>query len=263
MLWRVIHRLRDEQDLRKMGGLRKLLPVTSACLILGRLALMGTPFLAGFYSKDLILEATGARVLNLLGIVLRIVATMLTAVYSFRIIFFCFSLSPSIAPLSPIGEENSNLKNALLRLAMGTIASGWFFSKFVFVPPSFTVTSVTKGMPLIVTIIGVVTLFVSLIFFTSNYMRRNAHSTTTLQWFFVDVAHSIVTLLSFISSLFISSRTLDRGWQEEVGPQGIAQASTTLSKISQEGQIGLIKRYILSSMASVLLIVTVSFLILS
>nr|AXY87985.1 NADH dehydrogenase subunit 5 [Allocentrotus fragilis] len=259
----VIHSLSDEQDLRKMGGLSKLLPVTSACLILGSLALMGTPFLAGFYSKDLILEATGASVLNLLGIVLSIVATMLTAVYSFRIIFFCFSLSPSIAPLSPIGEENSNLNNALLRLAMGTIASGWFFSNFVFVPPSFTVTSVTKGMPLIVTIIGVVTLFVSLIFFTSNYMSSNAHSTTTLQWFFVDVAHSIVTLLSFISSLFISSRTLDRGWQEEVGPQGIAQASTTLSKISQEGQMGLIKRYILSSMASVLLIVTVSFLILS
>nr|YP_001527862.1 NADH dehydrogenase subunit 5 [Strongylocentrotus droebachiensis]CAP12681.1 NADH dehydrogenase subunit 5 [Strongylocentrotus droebachiensis] len=259
----VIHSLSDEQDLRKMGGLSKLLPVTSACLILGSLALMGTPFLAGFYSKDLILEATGASVLNLLGIVLSIVATMLTAVYSFRIIFFCFSLSPSIAPLSPIGEENSNLNNALLRLAMGTIASGWFFSNFVFAPPSFTVTSVTKGMPLIVTIIGIAALFVSLIFFTSNYIASNTHSTTTLQWFFVDITHSIITLFSFISSLFISSRTLDRGWQEEMGPQGIAQASTTLSKISQAGQIGLIKRYILSSMTSVLLIITISFLILS
>lgn len=260
---RVIHRLRDEQDLRKMGGLRKLLPVTSACLILGRLALMGTPFLAGFYSKDLILEATGARVLNLLGVVLRLVATMLTAVYRFRIIFFCFSLRPAIAPLSPIGEEKSNLKNALLRLAIGTIASGWFFSKFVFAPPSFTVTSVTKSMPLIVTIIGVAVLFVSLIFFASNYIERSTHSATTLQWFFVDIVHSIITLFSFISSLFISSRTLDRGWQEEIGPQGIAQASTTFSKITQAGQIGLIKRYILSSMTSVILIIAISFLILS
>lgn len=260
---RVIHRLSDEQDLRKMGGLRKLLPVTSACLILGRLALMGTPFLAGFYSKDLILEATGARVLNLLGVVLRLVATMLTAVYRFRIIFFCFSLRPAIAPLSPIGEEKSNLKNALLRLAIGTIASGWFFSKFVFAPPSFTVTSVTKSMPLIVTIIGVAALFVSLIFFASNYIERSTHSATTLQWFFVDIVHSITTLFSFISSLFISSRTLDRGWQEEIGPQGIAQASTTFSKITQAGQIGLIKRYILSSMTSVILIVAISFLILS
>nr|YP_009019281.1 NADH dehydrogenase subunit 5 [Strongylocentrotus intermedius]AGG84257.1 NADH dehydrogenase subunit 5 [Strongylocentrotus intermedius]ASW20386.1 NADH dehydrogenase subunit 5 [Strongylocentrotus intermedius] len=259
----VIHSLSDEQDLRKMGGLSKLLPVTSACLILGSLALMGTPFLAGFYSKDLILEATGASVLNLLGVVLSLVATMLTAVYSFRIIFFCFSLSPAIAPLSPIGEENSNLNNALLRLAIGTITSGWFFSNFVFAPPSFTVTSVTKSMPLIVTIIGVAALFVSLIFFASNYIESSTHSATTLQWFFVDIVHSITTLFSFISSLFISSRTLDRGWQEEIGPQGIAQASTTFSKITQAGQIGLIKRYILSSMTSVILIVAISFLILS
>nr|AXY87996.1 NADH dehydrogenase subunit 5 [Hemicentrotus pulcherrimus] len=259
----VIHSLSDEQDLRKMGGLSKLLPVTSACLILGSLALMGTPFLAGFYSKDLILEATGASVLNLLGIVLSLVATMLTAVYSFRIIFFCFSLSPSIAPLSPIGEEDSNLNNALLRLAIGTIASGWFFSNFVFAPPSFTVTSITKSMPLVVTVIGVTALFVSLIFFTSNYTDSNIHSTTTSQWFFVDIAHSMVTVISFISSLFISSRTLDRGWQEEIGPQGIAQASTTLSKISQAGQIGLIKRYILSSTISILLILAIAFIILS
>nr|YP_009034254.1 NADH dehydrogenase subunit 5 [Mesocentrotus franciscanus]AHZ61169.1 NADH dehydrogenase subunit 5 [Mesocentrotus franciscanus] len=238
----VIHSLSDEQDLRKMGGLSKLLPVTSACLILGSLALMGTPFLAGFYSKDLILEATGASFLNLLGIILSIVATMLTAVYSFRIIFFCFSLSPSIASLSPIGEEDKNLSNALLRLASGTIAS---------------------GIPLVVTLIGIAILFVSLVFLTSNLIKSNAHSTATSQWFFVDIAHSAITVLSFVSSLFISSRTLDRGWQEEIGPQGIAQSSTFLSKISQASQIGLIKRYILSSMISTLLIVAISFLILS
>nr|AXY87979.1 NADH dehydrogenase subunit 5 [Mesocentrotus franciscanus] len=259
----VIHSLSDEQDLRKMGGLSKLLPVTSACLILGSLALMGTPFLAGFYSKDLILEATGASFLNLLGIILSIVATMLTAVYSFRIIFFCFSLSPSIASLSPIGEEDKNLSNALLRLASGTIASGWFFSNFIFTPPSFIVPPVTKSIPLVVTLIGIAILFVSLVFLTSNLIKSNAHSTATSQWFFVDIAHSAITVLSFVSSLFISSRTLDRGWQEEIGPQGIAQSSTFLSKISQASQIGLIKRYILSSMISTLLIVAISFLILS
>nr|AWB97745.1 NADH dehydrogenase subunit 5 [Mesocentrotus franciscanus] len=259
----VIHSLSDEQDLRKMGGLSKLLPVTSACLILGSLALMGTPFLAGFYSKDLILEATGASFLNLLGIILSIVATMLTAVYSFRIIFFCFSLSPSIASLSPIGEEDKNLSNALLRLAIGTIASGWFFSNFIFTPPSFIVPPITKSIPLVVTLIGIAILFVSLVFLTSNLIKSNAHSTATSQWFFVDIAHSALTVLSFVSSLFISSRTLDRGWQEEIGPQGIAQSSTFLSKISQASQIGLIKRYILSSMISILLIVAISFLILS
>nr|YP_007626989.1 NADH dehydrogenase subunit 5 [Mesocentrotus nudus]AFP72339.1 NADH dehydrogenase subunit 5 [Mesocentrotus nudus] len=259
----VIHSLSDEQDLRKMGGLSNLLPVTSACLILGSLALMGTPFLAGFYSKDLILEATSASFLNLLGLVLSIVATMLTAVYSFRIIFFCFSLSPSIAPLSPIGEENNNLSNSLLRLASGTIVSGWFFSNFIFAPPSFTVTSITKSIPLVVTLVGIAALFISLMFLASNFINSNAHSTATSQWFFVDIAHSAVIVFSFVSSLFISSRTLDRGWQENIGPQGIAQASTFLSKISQAGQIGLIKRYIFSSILSILLIVIISLLVLS
>ena len=121
---RVIHRLRDEQDLRKMGGLRRLLPVTSAALALGGLALMGTPFLAGFYSKDLILEATRASFLNTLGLCLRLIATLLTAVYRFRIVFFCFLRAPSVHPLSPIGEEKNNLTKALLRLSVGTIISG-------------------------------------------------------------------------------------------------------------------------------------------
>jgi len=121
---RIIHRLKDEQDLRKMRGLRKLLPVTSACLALGRLALMGTPFLAGFYSKDLILEATRARLLKTLALSLGIVATLLTAVYRFRIVFFCFIDRPSLNSLPPVGEEKSKLTKALLRLSAGTIIAG-------------------------------------------------------------------------------------------------------------------------------------------
>nr|UKG23348.1 NADH dehydrogenase subunit 5 [Heliocidaris crassispina] len=259
----IIHSLNDEQDLRKMGGLSNLLPVTSACLALGSLALMGTPFLAGFYSKDLILEAANASFLNTLGLSLGIIATMLTAVYSFRIVYFCFSINPSIAALSPIGEENKNLNNALLRLSIGTIISGWFFSNFIFLPPSFTVSSLTKSIPLIVTIIGVATLFISLTYLASNLISSNTHSTTTSQWFFLDIAHTTITVCSFISSLFLSSRTLDRGWQEEIGPQGMAQSSTFLSKINQAGQMGLIKRYISSSIISILAIVAISFLLLS
>lgn len=178
---RIIHRLKNEQDLRKMGGIRNLLPVTSACLTLGRLALMGTPFLAGFYSKDLILEAASARFANTLGISLGIVATMLTAVYRFRIVFFCFTSKSSAASFSPIREEKENLINALLRLSIGTIIRGWFFSNFIFLSPSFNVTPKEKRIPLAVTILGIMVVFASLKFLSSNYIARNFHSTTTTQ----------------------------------------------------------------------------------
>ena len=57
----VIHAMSDEQDMTKMGGLRKRIPLTYWLMIVGTLALTGFPFLSGFYSKDLILEATFAR----------------------------------------------------------------------------------------------------------------------------------------------------------------------------------------------------------
>ena len=259
---RVIHSLKDEQDLRKMGGLRNLLPVTSACLALGRLALMGTPFLAGFYSKDLILEATGAGIINMLGIVLSMAATLLTAAYSFRIVLFCFLSNPSISSFSPIGEEKPNLTKALLRLALGTIIAGWFFSTFVFKSPSFSVPEKIKRLPLIVTVLGTFLAISLLTFLVKTKTPSTQHKSLTLQWFFVDLAHTLITFSSFIFSLFFSNRTLDRGWQEKVGPQGIGNVSSSMSKINQNSQSGLIKQYVSSSILA-LIIIIIGFIITS
>nr|prf NADH dehydrogenase 5 [Asterozoa] len=140
----IIHSLNDEQDIRKMGGLHFILPNTAACIILGSLALSGIPFLPGFYSKDLILEIGLTNFSNFMGIVLSLLATLLTSVYSFRIIFFCFIKNPSFSPLAPINEENNNLTNSLNRLALGTILSGWILTNLTVLVPIITISSVLK-----------------------------------------------------------------------------------------------------------------------
>lgn len=257
----VIHSLRDEQDLRKMAGLSSLLPVTSACLALGRLALMGTPFLAGFYSKDLILEAAGARFLKSLGLILSLVATLLTAVYRFRIVVFCFLTSPRLPSMSPVREEKVNLKGALIRLSIGTIVSGWFFTKFVFVVPTLMVPRAIKSAPLLVTVIGTAVSLRLLTFLVTKRTKTITHRGLSLQWFFVDLAHSLLLSASFISSLFLSSRTMDRGWREEVGPQGAGSISVIRSKVGQASQRGLIKRYAATSLMLVLTLISLSLFI--
>ena len=258
---RVIHRLKDEQDLRKMQGLRSLLPITSSCLALGSLALMGIPFLAGFYSKDLILEAARARLLNALGLFLALIATLLTAAYSFRIIYFCFLANPSIKAFSPIKEENTNLSKALLRLSIGTVLRGWFFSNFIFTKKSFTLPSLSKRLPLMVTIVGTFLLVALLTYLSTSKLKKKTHETFTFHWFYVDLFHSLSLISSFTSSLFISSRTLDRGWQEQIGAQGSGILFTRATQTNQSTQRGLIKQYIISSVITMILILLLLFII--
>lgn len=257
----IIHSLKDEQDLRKMRGLRQLLPVTSACLALGRLALMGTPFLSGFYSKDLILELTRVRTVKTIGISLRMIATLLTAIYRFRIVNFCFLFNPSSFSLTSIKEEKPNLKKALLRLAAGTILAGWFFSNFVIDFASLTLPLTAKSLPMIVTITGTVRAIVVIIAFAKFTTKKVVYRKLTLQWFFTDIIHAISSLSSLVFSLQFSTRSLDRGWQEKVGPQGVATMTTMPSQTNQILHKGLVKSYILSSFFLIRGILAIMFMV--
>jgi len=88
----VIHSIADEQDMRKMGGLVTILPITYMGILLGSMAIMGFPFLAGFYSKDLVLELAYTRLLidGLFIYNLAVLTAFLTAVYSVRLLIFVF-----------------------------------------------------------------------------------------------------------------------------------------------------------------------------
>ena len=93
----VIHAVSDEQDMRKMGGLKNLVPFTYSLMVIGSLALIGFPFLTGFYSKDVILEvaygkySTSGHYSYLLGSL----GAFLTAFYSTRLLHLTFLSNPN------------------------------------------------------------------------------------------------------------------------------------------------------------------------
>jgi proton-translocating NADH-quinone oxidoreductase chain L len=93
----VIHALSDEQDMRKMGGVRRILPFSYSITLIGSFALMGFPFLAGFYSKDVILEISYATysICGHFSYILGTLAAFATAFYSIRLIYLVFLSSPN------------------------------------------------------------------------------------------------------------------------------------------------------------------------
>jgi NADH-quinone oxidoreductase subunit L len=128
----VIHAMSDEQDMRKMGGIYKFIPLTYILMWVGSLALAGVPFFAGFYSKDIILESafaahTGA---GQYAFVLGIAAAFMTAFYSWRLLFMTFhgECRASEEILSNVHESPKVMTVPLIILAIGAISAGFLFN---------------------------------------------------------------------------------------------------------------------------------------
>jgi len=125
----VIHAVMAEQDLRKMGQLRKAMPVTYITMLIAALALSGVPPFAGFWSKDLIIEAVGAREMGLVGdfaYFAVLSAVFMTAFYTFRMFFLTFHNSDRVAAKTKphVHESPKVITIPLMILAVGALLTG-------------------------------------------------------------------------------------------------------------------------------------------
>jgi NADH-quinone oxidoreductase subunit L len=128
----VIHALHHEQDMRRMGGLRKVLPFTFIMMLIGTLSLTGFPFTAGFMSKDAIIEATYAAHTSVgnYAFVLTLVAAVLTSFYSWRLMFLVFEGKPREPKevLAHAHEPPWTMGLPLILLALGALLLGEVFA---------------------------------------------------------------------------------------------------------------------------------------
>ncbi len=132
----VIHALDDEQDMRRMGGIYKMLPYSWIVMVIGTLALTGFPYTAGYFSKDAIIESAfvaGSSV-GMYAFVMTVLAALLTSFYSWRLIFMTFHGKTRLSPeaLNNAHESPKVMLIPLFILAIGALSVGFLF-KGVFI----------------------------------------------------------------------------------------------------------------------------------
>ena len=130
----VIHAMSDEQDIRKMGGIWKKIPVTYAVMWIGSLALAGVPYFAGYYSKDFVLEAAYAAHsgVGMYAFICGLVAAFLTAFYSWRLLILTFHGAPRADhhTMEHVHESPWVMLVPLLVLSIGAITTGAVFAPY-------------------------------------------------------------------------------------------------------------------------------------
>jgi NADH-quinone oxidoreductase subunit L len=128
----VIHAMSEEQDIRKMGGIWKKIPVTYAVMWIGSLALAGVPYFAGYYSKDFVLEAAYAAHsgVGMYAFICGLLAAFLTAFYSWRLLILTFHGKPRADhhTMEHVHESPAVMLVPLLLLAVGAMFAGAVFA---------------------------------------------------------------------------------------------------------------------------------------
>nr|YP_010940174.1 NADH dehydrogenase subunit 5 [Chrysemys dorsalis]WLN41542.1 NADH dehydrogenase subunit 5 [Chrysemys dorsalis] len=253
----IIHSLSSEQDIRNMGGLYKPLPITSAFMTIGNMALMGMPFLTGYYSKDVIIETMSTSYLNTWALLMTLMATSFTAVYTLRIILRVLTGHPKQLSTFLLHENIPTIMNPITRLATGSIVAGWFISAKLqtFNTPTMTMPTWIKIAAFTVTVIGIlVGLQLTSMANKMPMKPSETHHFANSSTFFNHLTHRKFTKKYLKTAQKIATHLNDTSWYEYLGPKVLAKWQKTPMRFTSQMQKGLIKIYLISFLITLLLV---------
>ena len=267
----IIHSLMNEQDMRKYGGLIHLLPFTATMLLIGSLALIGFPFLTGFYSKDLILEIAYSKytINGNFCYFLGLVTASLTSFYSYRVFYLTFITRNNTFKRVALNIHELPLKMAIVLsiLSLGSIFLGYvakdlfvgfgtnFWNQSIFILPENNnqfdaefIPQIIKMLPFFSSMISI-TLVNYLFFINLTWINvcelnlQKLYSFLTYQWYFDAIYNKLINLplLKFCYNYIF--KLLDKGFLEHINPHFFSLIVTTMSQFVKRLQVGFVYRY--------------------
>lgn len=281
----VIHAINDEQDMRKMGGLKFLIPFTYSMMVIGSLALIGFPFLAGFYSKDLILEVSYGKysILGYFSYFLGTIGAFFTAFYSTRLLYLTFLSKPTghKQVICFAQDSGPQISIALGCLAVPSIFGGYYLKDMIVgVGSPFFGTAINVNLQhfnlfdaeFVVTFYKVLPVFLSLLGFISAFLIYNFSSkilfrlkTSLLgkkvyvflnrKWFFDKIYNEYMGQFFFKFGYSISYKFVDRGIFEILGPTGLSNLALNVGSKLHKMNSGYLYHYMLTVLISITLLI--------
>nr|BBE20926.1 NADH dehydrogenase subunit 5 [Tricholoma matsutake] len=269
----VIHSFADQQDVRRMGGLINFLPFTYSVMLVGSFSLLATPYLTGFFSKDLILELAFGQYsfTGMYAFILGSITAGITAFYSFRLISLVFLTTPNGQKQSYLNSHESKIAVILplLILALFSIFFGYifsdlfvgvgsdFFGNSLFIHPNnisiieaeFSINPIIKLLPVILSFIGSATaIFMyhkspEFIFnLTDTPFAKKLYGFLNGKYYF-DVIYNHFIVSAGLQTGYLISKEIDRGAIELLGPYGLANTLTNTGINIAKLDTGIITTY--------------------
>nr|UBN08833.1 NADH dehydrogenase subunit 5 [Neogeoscapheus hanni] len=233
----MIHSMKNSQDIRFMGNLSFQMPLTSSCLMISNFSLCGMPFLAGFYSKDLILEMSSFSYLNILSFFLFFFSTGLTVCYSFRLFYYSMCGDFNLGSTNSMEEADNNMLVGMLTLLMMVVWGGSILSWMIFPTPSYIfLPFYLKILVILVSLIGGwIGYELSMINIGEDNFSLNLINLSGFwgsMWYMPYISTYGVAMSPLMVGYF-SMKSFDSGWNEYFGGQGIYSMYMYMSKVNQ------------------------------